>query len=277
MSSDVFHLKLNKFDVSSIDPSCKIVVIGKPGTGKSTLIEDILFHVRRKFPMGIAMVGTVEGVQQYQRLMPDSFIYDEYNQEVINNLLARQRKAVRNQWKNPYAFLVLDDCMYENKWVRAKSTRNIFMNGRHYKLLVIIALQYCMDIPPSLRTCVDYVFMLRENIPRNRERLFNYYCGIFDKRAIFERVFSACTENHECLVIKNRSVSNKLDEVVFWYKADLHKPFRLCSRRIWKYHEQNYNNHYESDEDDDSGSYGRPLQSLSKKRHSKYVIEKYDS
>lgn len=271
--SDIVNLKLNRFDMSSMDPSCKIVVIGKPGTGKSTLIEDILFHMRRKFPMGVAMVGTMEGIQQYQRLMPDSFIYDEYNQEVIDKLLGRQRKGVRKMWKNPYAFLVLDDCMYDKKWVKARSTRDIFMNGRHYNLLVIIALQYSLDIPPALRTCVDYVFLLRENIPRNREKLYDHYCGIFPNRGMFESVFSACTENYECLVIKNRSISNELDKVVFWYKADLHQPFRLGSRRIWKYHDRNYNTHYESDEEE-TDPRNRIMQAP-RRRPSKYVIEKY--
>lgn len=275
----VINLKLNKFDLSAIDTSCKIVIIGKPGTGKSTLIKDILYNFRNRLPVGVAMVGTLEGVEDYRTFMPDTYIYDEYNQEVIDNMLKRQNKAVKRAWRNPYAFLAMDDCMYDKKWLKERSTRDIFMNGRHYKLLVIIALQYSMDIPPSLRTCLDYIFLLRENIPRNREKLYDHYCGIFPNKAIFENVFSSCTENYECMVIKNRTISNKIEDVVFWYKAEEHPPFRMGSDRIWEFHDKHYNNHYDSDEDDmdnNTNSYNLGTIATKNKKPSKYIIEKYD-
>lgn len=268
------NLKLNKFDMSSIDTSCKIVIIGKPGTGKSTLIEDILYQLHDRLPIGVVMVGTLEGADEYRKIIPDSYIYEDFNQEVVNTLMKRQRKAVKRRWQNPYSFLVVDDCSFDLKWIRHKTTREIFMNGRHFKLLVIIALQYSMGLPPDLRACIDYVFLLRENIPKNRDRLYEHYCGIFPTKAVFENVFSACTENYECMVIKNRCISNQIEDMVFWYKAELHPPFRMGSKRIWEYHDKNYNQHYDSDEDDDVNpvyNYG----SQHTKRPARYVIEKY--
>ena len=35
----------------------------------------------------------------------------------------------------------------------------------------------------------------------------------------------------------------------FWYKAKLHKAFKIGKRSLWEYHQKNYNDHYESDEE----------------------------
>ena len=40
--------------------------------------------------------------------------------------------------------------------------RLLFMNGRHWKIILIITMQYPLGIPPNLRTNIDYVFILRE-------------------------------------------------------------------------------------------------------------------
>ena len=43
-----------------------------------------------------------------------------------------------------------------------------------------------------------------------------------------------CTENYECLVINNNSKSNKLQDQVFWYKADNHNDFCFGSKEFWE-------------------------------------------
>jgi hypothetical protein len=42
-----------------------------------------------------------------------------------------------------------------------------------------------------------------------------------------------CTENYECLVINNNVKSNKLQDQVFWYKAEAHRDFKLGSKQFW--------------------------------------------
>ena len=43
-----------------------------------------------------------------------------------------------------------------------------------------------------------------------------------------------CTENYECLVIANNAKSNKLEDQIFWYKADAHREFKLGSKEFWE-------------------------------------------
>ena len=77
------------------------------------------------------------------------------------------------------------------------------MNGRHWHILFIITMQYPLGIPPNLRTNIDYVFILRENIVSNRKRIYDNYAGMFPTFEVFCQVMDQCTENYECLVINN--------------------------------------------------------------------------
>mgnify|MGYP000542468758 CR=1 FL=1 len=102
---------------------------------------------------------------------------------------------------DPRAFLILDDCLYDNTWTRDINVRSLFMNGRHYKIMFLITMQYALGIPPNLRTNIDYVFILRENYISNRKRLYEHWAGMFPSFEIFCQVMNSL-ENFECLVIE---------------------------------------------------------------------------
>ena len=38
---------------------------------------------------------------------------------------------------------------------------------------------------------------------------------------------------YECLVISNNARSNKLEDQIFWYKAEPHSEFKLGSKEFW--------------------------------------------
>lgn len=254
---NVVTLSLRKFDIRCMDINSKVAIIGKPGTGKSTLVKRLLYE-HRSIPVGVIMSGTEESNEFYKGIIPDTFVYGKYNQDVVDKLVARQKTAVRKKVSKPNAFLVIDDCMDNKKWIKEETTRGIFKNGRHWELFFMLTMQYCMDIPPELRSCIDYIFILRENMQANRKKLYEHYCGIFTTFDMFCQVFDAVTENYSCLVIKNRCISNKIEDVAFWYRAELiERPFKVGCKAFWKYHYQTYNSHYLSDEEDDINYKGR--------------------
>jgi hypothetical protein len=98
---------------------------------------------------------------------------------------------------------------------------------------------------------VDYVFILRENIIQNREKLYKSFFGIFPSFDMFCKVMDACTENYECLVLDNTVKSNRIQDCVFWYKATLRKNFRVGSPDLWRLHKKMYNpKHGDTKEED---------------------------
>ena len=242
-------LELKKFDMKSIsfkpneNKGPVVVLIGKRDTGKSFLVRDLLFY-QQEIPIGTVISGTEEGNGFYGKMVPKLFIHNEYNTAIIENILKRQRtvlkqvkvemEAYKRSNIDPRAFVILDDCLYDNTWARDKMMRLLFMNGRHWKIMLVITMQYPLGIPPTLRTNIDYVFILRENYIANRKRIYENYAGMFPTFESFCQVMDQCTENYECLVINNNSKSNKLHDQVFWYKADNHNDFRLGSKEFWE-------------------------------------------
>ena len=242
-------LELKKFDMRSIsfkpdeNKGPVIVLIGRRDTGKSYLVRDVLYY-HQDIPIGTVISGTEAGNGFYSKHVPRLFIHDEYNTAIIENILKRQKtvlkqvkreiEAYRRSKLDPRAFVILDDCLYDASWTKDKMMRLLFMNGRHWKVMLIITMQYPLGIPPNLRTNIDYVFILREPYIANRKRIWENYAGMFPTFESFCQVMDQCTENYECLVINNNSKSNKLHDQIFWYKAEPHGDFKLGSKEFWE-------------------------------------------
>ena len=253
-------LELKKFDMSMISDDKVVVFIGKRETGKSFLVKDMLYH-HQDIPVGTVISGTEGANAFYSNMMPSIFIHGDYKPELIQNVLKRQKKVITQIKKekeeygtcniDPRAFLILDDCLYDKSWINNKYIRSLFMNGRHYKMMFVITMQYSLGIPPNLRTNVDFVFILRENYVSNRKRLYEQYAGMFPHFDIFCQVMDQCTENYECLVINNNAKSNKLEDQVFWYKAEPHDDFQLGAPQFWQFHEENFNPNFDNSDDEE--------------------------
>jgi hypothetical protein len=248
------RIKLKKFDMQSISFNAQsakgpvVVFIGRRDTGKSFLVRDLLFY-HQALPIGTVISGTEEGNGFYSSMVPGVFIHGEYKTTLIEKVLTRQkivikkmneeelatpgRRSVRSKI-DPRTFVILDDCLFDDRWTRDKIMRLLFMNGRHWKIMLIITMQYPLGVPPVLRTNIDYVFILRENVTANRKRIHENYAGMFPTFEVFSQIMDQCTENYECLVIHNNSKSNILTDQVFWYKASSHPDFKLGSKEFWE-------------------------------------------
>jgi hypothetical protein len=241
-------LELRKFDMREIrfrpenNTGPVVVLIGRRDTGKTYLVRDLLYH-HQDIPIGTVISGTEAGNGFYGNHVPKLFIHEEYNTAIIENILKRQRQVLRQMKReveaykkttiDPRSFVILDDCLFDATWTKDKMMRLLFMNGRHWKVMLVITMQYPLGIPPNLRTNIDYVFILREPYISNRRRIWENYAGMFPTFEGFCQVMDQCTENYECLVINNNAKSNKLQDQIFWYKAQPRGDFKLGSREFW--------------------------------------------
>ncbi len=243
MAQGGVNVNLRKFVMKSIPQDAVAVFIGRRRTGKSTLVRDLLFH-HQDLPMGCVISGTEESNGFFKKIVPPMFIHGEYNAVILANFVKRQKLVMQRIQQDlekgvksnidPRAFLILDDCMYDDSWTHDKNIKYLFMNGRWLKVFFLITMQYPLGVPPTLRTNIDYVFILREPYIANRKRIYENYAGMFPTFESFCQVMDQCTENYECLVINNNVKSNKLQDQVFWYKADSHNDFKLGSKEFWE-------------------------------------------
>lgn len=254
------NVSLRKFDMKKIPQDAVCVFIGRRRTGKSTLVRDLLFH-HQNMPLGTVISGTEESNSFYGKMIPPLFIHGEYSPIILANFVKRQKLMMARIQRDlqggvqsridPRSFMILDDCMYDDSWTHDKNIRYLFMNGRWLKVFFIITMQYPLGIQPALRTNVDFVFILREPYFSNRKRIFDNYCSVFPSFEFFCQIMDQCTQNYECLVVDNTSQSSKLEECVYWYKAEMHPDFRIGAAEFWAHSA----NHYRGTDEENVNEY----------------------
>lgn len=235
-------LELKKFDPSKIASDSVVVFIGKRNTGKSYCMKDILNH-HKDIPVGIVVSPTEMANGYFEKFIPKMLIYDECEEQVVKKFLDRQKnisterkrelKRTGQSQLDARAFLILDDCLYDKRWINDANIRSIFMNGRHYKIFFLITMQHALGLPPVLRNNIDYIFIFRNNIIKEKQKIYDNYAGMFPTFETFNQVMNQTTENYECLVIDNKIQSNKIEDQVFWYKAT-DTNFRMCGNDLWE-------------------------------------------
>lgn len=241
-----YKLNLKKFDLNKIQDDAVIVFIGRRRTGKSFCLRDLLYR-NRDIPFGTIISATEEASPFFNSFIPKSYIFTDFKEQIVEDIIKRQKKVLEvmkktnNTQIDPRVFLVLDDCLYDDSWARTKSIRNIFMNGRHYKLLFCLTMQYPLGVPPALRSNIDYTVIMREPYISNRKKIYENFAGMFPDFSMFCQVMDSL-EKHECLILNNNSDTNKLEDQVFWYKASFIEDFKMGSQQYWNYHYKNYEN-----------------------------------
>lgn len=230
------ELCLKKFDINRCPDNAVLLFIGKRGSGKSTCMKDILYR-KRRIPSGICMSATESANSFWSDCIPGTYIFDDYDPRYVQGVIKRQKKIKKQTGRGSNSFIIFEDVIYDSKLNRDTTVREVFLNGRHFGLFVLFAMQYALLIGPALRSNVDYVFLFRETLLSNQERLFKQFGGLFKSFAMFQEVLNACTENYECLVLdQTQCTSNNIEDCVFWYKADIPPPFRAGNATYWQYH-----------------------------------------
>jgi len=243
------EVSLKKFAMKQIPQDAVCVFIGRRRTGKSTLVRDLLFH-HQEMPLGTVISGTEESNQFYKKLIPPIFIHGDYSPVIIANFCKRQKMIMAKLQADmeqsgstkvdPRSFLIMDDCLYDDSWLHDRNIRYLFLNGRWLKVFFLITMQYPLGIQPALRTNVDFVFILREPYMTNRKRIFDNYGSAFPSFEFFCQTMDQCTQNYECLVIDNTAQSNKLEDCIFWYRAEIHPDFRIGAPEFWQHSAAHY-------------------------------------
>ena len=250
--SKVKTLKIKELDLGLIQPrtgaidedGSKIAIVGKPGSGKSYLLRDLIWSKSHIFPVGKVISGTEDSNSFYASMFPPTMIDEKLELSAIQNFIKRQKIAKEHFPEHAWSYLILDDCMDNPTVFRNQVFQNILKNGRHWKLLMFICMQYAMDILPSLRVCIDGAFIFREANIRIRKVLFENYAGIFGDFKLFCAVMDTITDDYTALYINNRATSNNIEDCVFWYKARKIPDFKVGCDDYWLFDKTRYDENH---------------------------------
>lgn len=250
MSNSNNDYSLKKFDIRKNIPFLPtekrgpvIVLLGKRGTGKSHLLKDIMSRFT-DIPFGTAIGGTELSSPFFANFLPSMFIQYEYDNNIIRNFFKRQLQVIETQKEyinsgkgnqfDPRAFLILDDCLFDDRWTRDKLMRMVFLNGRHWNVMLILSMQYPMGLPPLLRENIDFCFILKAPSYSLKKKIYENYASVFPNFDIFCSVLDQTTTDRECMVIDNCSTSGRFSDTVFWYRASSNIPdFKIGAKKYW--------------------------------------------
>ena len=195
LDPDIIPPITRKMHDRNYNGGCKLVVVGKPGTGKSTLIKALLYSKKHIIPVAMAMSGSEDSNHAYSEIIPSTFIFNEYNEEKLSDFVRRQKIATQHL-DNPWAAIILDDCTDDPKIFNKPLQQAMYKKGRHWKMLYILSLQYAMDVKPVIRTNVDGIFILREPLLKNREALYKNYASIIPDFTTFCELMDQLTDDY---------------------------------------------------------------------------------
>jgi GTPase SAR1 family protein len=231
----------SRFEEKGYMGGFKMVVIGKPGTGKSTLIKSLLYSKKHIFPAGIVMSGTEDTNHNYKKFMPESFIYNDYDEKVIESFIKRQKLATE-YLPNPWAVMIIDDCTDDPKIFNKPIQHALYKKGRNWKMWYLLSLQYAMDIKPAIRTSIDGAFILREPLLKNRKILYENYASIVPDFSTFCDLMDQLTDDHHAIYIHNMTTTNDWHDCVYYWKAPMvPDTWKFGSEDYHAFHNERFN------------------------------------
>ncbi len=237
------------------------LIIGKEKSGKTFLIKDILYH-HQFIPEGL-IISNIEKENEYEEMMSNKFIKSKYDKEITINFMKRQKnkrkyiikreiskapeyeqkkkKKINNKKDKEDAqsleeeedkifdnnsFLIFDDSIKKDDFIKDKVIKQIYMNGRTWSVFNIISTSEIIKIPPNLRACCDFVFIFKEEIEKNKKKIYENYVEMILTYNMFEKIIDSLNE-YECIVLNYSTPSQKIEDNMFWYKAESHENFKL--------------------------------------------------
>lgn len=226
----------------------RYIMIGAPGKGKSTVIKSILYKKKHILPVGTIFSGTEDSNGFFGEFVPKLFItngLDSKDLTAIENFEKRQKfahKYLEPNNMNPWSFLVIDDCTYDAKFLKRDIMQKVHKNGRHWRMLYLLSLQYAMDANVQLRTTISGVFLFKDATEASLKKLFLNF-GIHVNFQEFKEIMNELTNDWSCVFIDFTVQSDNIEDCYFFYKADpneIPKGWKMGCPEYWEYHNMRY-------------------------------------
>jgi len=236
------YLKIQHYKLQDIPDNSTILLIGRRGNGKSTVVKSLIERFK-DLPAAVIISPTDRVNDFYSSFFPSSFIYNDYKTSILEKIFARQKTLLKKDPNNPNArlLLIMDDCLScKGEWLNDPLIRELIFNGRHYKITFILTMQAALGITPEYRNNFIYVFITAEDHMSELRKLFLHYCSVFPDFNSFKDVFSQLTIDWGCMLVVNKNANSKFTEKIFRYRSDISDAkIRFGSTQFIKYNDKN--------------------------------------
>lgn len=240
---NVFDIVLKEFDMSIFTDTHQIIIVGRRGKGKTHLITEILKlqEIRNENMTIISCIN--EELVKYSDKFNGAVLHNEYNKTFIKDAIYRctilYKNVIRKQYEIPSvskrslqpgtavggseddratktgSTIVFDNCFYDNTWYSNKCIKQLFMNGKVWRINTIISFNYPIGIPPVLRCNIDCFFIFNDSDYSYRKRIWEMYVFEFLPLEMFNHIMLQLINPYECLVVKPSYKSKKIEDNIF--------------------------------------------------------------
>lgn len=242
------HITLPEFRLEDIPLSCTWIVVGPPGSGKTTFMEDVCYYLKHRYPVARVFIGTEGGYKRMSSIFHPLYVSNYYDETEEKNHILRQRTCEMENGKGVpgnYAINILDDVSDDPKIYRTKVMKGLFKLGsQHWHQLLLVGSQYAIDMPPDVRKSVSYVAIFFEPEDIERKKLYNNFGGLAGSYENFCDLMDQVTGDHTCLIFKKRTQSHKMEDNISWFKTKVLKNWKFGCQEYREWAKSRYNTNY---------------------------------
>lgn len=258
------EITIPRFDPSAVKPGKVWLFLGKRASGKSYALEYMMYWWR--YVDDAVVFSTTETANgTWSAHFPPIFVHDNFYPDRLDRLCKRNKAWYSHRKKHPElpkisTLVILEDCMAgrgKNAAATNPNIEDIVLNGRHYGFTLVIISQYVMKLPPVLRSNVDYVVLLENDMGTDIKKIYDNWFTKLGNLKTFQHLFTELTKEHGMMIL-DRTINdhgNFLNKI-FRLRApppDKLRPYQLCHKLAWRFQQKR-----SRDEDDEGEQYGAP-------------------
>jgi len=248
-SEEVIHI--NEFKLEDIPLSCTFIMVGPPGSGKSSFMKDILYYRKHVYPVARCFAGTQNMYEDLKEICGPLYVTYGYNEQYLTSTCRRLVKCNEDKKKglcqNPYMITIVDDCTDDPQTLKSNLFRAIYKKGsQHWPQCFLLGLHVPSDSAMDIRTSTSYVAIGRQPEPALRKRLYDCFGGTCGTFARFNALMDELTSDHTFLIIKKRSDSNNIEDCVFYYTTHKELPkYKFGCKEYRQHNDERYDSNYD--------------------------------
>jgi len=246
------NINIRNFNPRNIKLGTTIVISGKRGAGKSTIVKIISYYLSPKIRMALLVSNTADKKRDFEQIIPPFLIFEQYQSSIFKNFIKNQSEFCEKYRKNntvkKHGLIIMDDVLAQTKkWKNDESLIEIFLEGRHSNITNILSIQDILGVPSSLRNNIDYLFITKEFRKERKKLIFDtFWPNNYGNYELFEKILMKCTEGYSTFVIdikRTEKPNATLENTIFrWKPPDPKKipPFKIGTRDLWNLNYKSY-------------------------------------